>query len=105
MNTKLVDSPVQIIKSLTIEEPIFLEGKLQTAKNKLTWQENQQQLMEFQKKISERRGGKPFDPPPEEIIHQMREERTEQIMNACFPELAQSQLQEEKEQMNRICYD
>ncbi len=35
--------------------------------------------------IFERRGGKPFDPSIDEIIHQMREERNQQLMEACFP--------------------
>jgi hypothetical protein len=96
MNTKLVESLVQIIESITPEEQTILEEKLQAKKQKPTWQENQQKLRELQKKVFERRGGKPLEPSPEEIIHQIREERTEQIMMASFPDLDPSSYKEEK---------
>ena len=69
MNTKLVDSLVQIINSLTEEEKELLEQKLE----------------------HKHRKSKPLDIPVEDIIHEMREERTEQIMRASFPQMYSSQ--------------
>lgn len=79
MNTKLVESLVQIIESLTPEEQTILEEKLQANKNKPNWQENQQKLRELQKKVFERRKGKPFDPPLDYYIQEGRDERDRQI--------------------------
>jgi hypothetical protein len=87
MNTKLLDSLVQIIESLTPEEQTILEKKLQAKKNKPNWQENQQKLIELRQKIFERRGGKPFDPPLDYYIQEARDERDQQIdavMGICF---------------------
>ena len=38
------------------------------------------------KKIQARSGGNPFKPFVTEIIHQMRNERDEQLIQACFPQ-------------------
>lgn len=87
MNTKLLDSLVQIIESLTSEEQTILEEKLQAKKNKPNWQENQQKLIELRQKIFERRGGKPFEPPLDYYIQEARDERDQQLdelMNNCF---------------------
>jgi len=83
INVPLVESLVQVILSLSQEERSLLEEKLNRKKN---WRETLKQIDELQAKIRERRGGKPFNPPIDEIIHQMREERTEQILQACFGE-------------------
>lgn len=82
-NVPLVESLVQVILSLSQEERELLEEKLNRKKN---WQETLKQIDELQAKIREDRGGKPFNPPIDKIIHQMREERTEQILQACFGE-------------------
>ncbi|AFY76018.1 MAG: hypothetical protein IGR93_17765 [Hydrococcus sp. C42_A2020_068] len=66
MNTKLVNSLVQIIQSLTPEEQALLEERLQSKKN---WQQEYQKLLEVRAKIFARRKGKPLEPTPEEIIH------------------------------------
>lgn len=92
MNTQLVDSLVQGILSLSEEERALLESKLEPVllelklKRQKKSQEAFQQLIELGDKINARRGGKPLDPPPEEIIQQMREERTEQLMRSGFPQ-------------------
>ena len=83
MNTKLVESLVQVINSLSEEEKKLLESKLQT---KSDWKKQRSRIIERAKKIHARRGGKPFQPSVTEIIHQMREERDEQLMQACFPQ-------------------
>jgi hypothetical protein len=82
MNAKLIDSLVQIINSLTAEERKLLEEKLHDSPNS---QENLQKMQELGDKISARREGKPLEPRVDEIIHQMRDERTQQLMQACCP--------------------
>lgn len=79
MNTKLVESLAQIIQSLSPEEMALLEDKLYHKHNS---QEEYRKLLDLRTKVYARRGDRPLDPPPEEIIHQMREERTEQLIQA-----------------------
>ena len=83
MNVPLVESLVQVILPLSPEERDLLEERLH---RKTDWRETLQKIEEHAAKVSDRRGGKPIEPPPEEIIRQMREERTEQLMHNCFPE-------------------
>ncbi len=83
MNTQLVESLVQVINSLSKEERNLLQEKLQRQSN---WEEQRSRIIERAKKIHARRGGKPFKPSVTEIIHQMREERDEQLMQACCPQ-------------------
>ena len=83
MNTKLVESLVQVINSLSEEEKELLEQKL---KPQSGWEKQRSRIIEKANKIHARRGGKPFKPSVTEIIHQMREERDEQLMQACFPQ-------------------
>jgi hypothetical protein len=85
MNTQLVHSLVQIIESLTDEERQLLNANLDRKKN---WQDTKQQLTQLHSQITTRRGGQPLDLAAEKIteqIHQMREERTQEITDACFP--------------------
>lgn len=83
MNTKLVESLVEVINSLSEEERNLLQEKLQRQED---WEKQRSRIIERAKKIHARRGGKPFKPSVTEIIHQMREERDEQMMQACFPQ-------------------
>ena len=83
MNTKLVESLVQVINSLSSEEKKLLEEKLQ---HQSDWEKQRNRIIARAKKNHARRGGKPFKPSVTEIIHQMREERDEQLMQACFPQ-------------------
>ena len=83
MNTKLVESLVEVINSLSEEEKNLLQEKLQRQSD---WEKQRSRIIARAKKIHARRGGKPFKPSVTEIIHQMREERDEQLMQACFPE-------------------
>lgn len=83
MNTKLVESLVQVINSLSEEEKKLLEEKLQPESD---WEKQRSRIIERAKKISDRNQGKPLSPSVTEIIHQMREERDEQLMRACFPQ-------------------
>jgi hypothetical protein len=77
MNTQLVESLVQVINSLSEEERNFLREKMQPQSD---WEKQRSRIIERAKKIHARRGGKPFKPSVTEIIHQMREERDEQLM-------------------------
>ncbi len=43
-----------------------------------TWQETLEQILRLGARIKARRGGKPL-PPPEEVIREMREERSAQL--------------------------
>jgi ADP-glucose pyrophosphorylase len=84
MNTQLVNSLVQIIESLTEEERQLLNSHLDRNKN---WQAAKLSLTQLHAQIAARQGGQPLDLSTEAIveqIHQMREERTQQIMDACF---------------------
>ena len=83
MNTQLVDSLVQIIQSLPKEERALLNEKLQESDGGDTLL----RIRKLRSEINAARDGKPFDPPIEEIIYQMREERDRQILSACFPQL------------------
>ena len=83
MNTQLVESLVQVINSLSEEERNLLEEKLH---HKSDWEATLERIEARRKKIHARTGGKPFKPSVTEIIHQMREERDEQLMQACCPQ-------------------
>lgn len=83
MNTQLVESLVQIILSLSPEESALLEEQLE---QKTNWRKTLQRIREHRATIYAERSGKPFDPPVEEVIRQMREERTEELMRACVPD-------------------
>ncbi|WP_319422129.1 hypothetical protein [Pleurocapsa sp. FMAR1] len=83
MNTKLVESLVQVINSLSEEEKKLLEEKL---KPQSGWEEQRSRIIKRGKIISDRNQGKPLSPSVTKIIHQMREERDEQLMQACCPQ-------------------
>lgn len=91
MNTKLIDSLVQLILSLEPEEQALLEEKLFAKTTQPNWQEEYQKLLNLRAKISARREGKPLSPSPEQLLEQMRSERTDQLMSACFPSLTPKQ--------------
>lgn len=82
MNVPLVESLMQVILALPPEERTLLEERLHRQTN---WRETLQQIDNLQAQIKADRGGKPLDLPVDEIIHQMREERTEELMRNCFP--------------------
>jgi hypothetical protein len=83
MNEPLVESLVQVILSLSLEERTLLEERLH---RKTNWRETLEQIKEHKTAIHARRGGKPFAPPIDEVIRQMREERTNELIRASFPE-------------------
>jgi hypothetical protein len=72
-------------ESLTKEERQLLHEKLD---RKSDWQNARHRLAELHDQIAARRGGQPLDLDTEDLVeqlHQMREERTQQLMDACFP--------------------
>ena len=75
MNTKLVESLVQIIQSLTPEEQALLSTKLKLKNN---WQEEYQKLLQLRARVFTCHGEKPFDPPLDEYIQITRDERKAQ---------------------------
>ncbi|MBW4475051.1 MAG: hypothetical protein KME45_32425 [Stenomitos rutilans HA7619-LM2] len=81
MNTKLVESLAQIIQSLAPEEQTLLEERLKATPKK-DWRQSYQELNELRERIFARRDGQPLSPEPDEIIWQMREERTAEIMQS-----------------------
>ena len=83
MNLPLVESLVQVILALSPEERTLLEEKLH---RKTNWRETLERIDEHRAAAHTERGGKPLALPVDEIIHQMRAERTEELMRACFPE-------------------
>ncbi len=83
MNTQLVDGLAQIIQSLSEEEKALLDKKLK----KPDWRETLARIDKLRNDINARSAEKPLDPSVDQIIHQMREERDQQILSACFPDL------------------
>jgi len=81
MNTKLIESLVQIIQSLAPEEQLLLENRLKIPRKDRN--QSYQELIELREKIFTRRGGQPLLPEPDEMIWQMREERIAEIMRSC----------------------
>ena len=84
MNTQLVESIVQLIKTLNPEEQALIEAKLHSQED---WETEEQKLWQLKKQISERRNHQPFDPPIEEYVHITREERNaqhDQLMSELF---------------------
>ena len=75
MNTQLVESIVELIKSLTPEEQALIEAKLHSQED---WKAEYQKLWQLKRQISERRNHQPFNPPAEEYVHMTTEERNAQ---------------------------
>jgi hypothetical protein len=82
MNRPLVESLVEVILSLSPEERALLDERLY---RKTNWRETLKQIDEHRAAIQAERGDKPL-PSVDEVIRQMREERTEELVRACFPQ-------------------
>ncbi len=83
LDTYLQEHPEETFFSLVKEA---LENKLASSETKPTWEKTLERIEARRKTIHVRTGGKPFKPSVTEIIHQMRDERDEQLMQACFPQ-------------------
>ncbi len=86
MNTQLVESIIQLIKTLTPEEQALVEAKLHSQED---WQSEHQKLLQLKRKVSKRRNNQPFTSPIEDYLYLAREEHTAQqdeFMANCFGE-------------------
>jgi len=84
MNTKLVDSLVAVIRSLTPEEQTLLEEKLKPRSN---WDVQKEKLQEIHAQIAARRGEESFDLGLADYVQQGRDERTvqqDELMREVF---------------------
>ena len=88
MNTQLVKTLAQIIKSLSEEERRLLEVELQPQSD---WETIKKRIIERGKAIDRRLGGKPFNPSIDDVFYQMREERSQELMQACFSDASQGE--------------
>jgi hypothetical protein len=85
MNTQLIESLIQVINSLSKEERNLLEEKLQHQAN---WEKIRARILKRGKVINERLTSLSYGQRTvsvSEIIHQMREERDEQLMQTYLP--------------------
>lgn len=85
MNTKLIESLAQAVLALNSEERTLFQSYLEnvTSSTQLT---DSQRLDAFQANLRARHGGNLPKIPVEDMIYQMREERDEQLLQACFPQ-------------------
>lgn len=83
MNTQLVKTLAQIIQTLSEEERILLESELHSQQD---WETTKKRILERNQKICQQREGKSLEPSIDEIFYQMREERSQELMQACSPE-------------------
>ncbi|MDB9519712.1 hypothetical protein PN466_22470 [Roseofilum reptotaenium CS-1145] len=79
MNTKLVDSIVQLIDALPPKEQKLLHEKIERKQN---WQETKERILKRGQAIRERQGDDFYD-AIDEVFHQMREERSQELFEAC----------------------
>lgn len=66
MNTQLVESIVQLIKTLTPEEQALIEAKLCSQED---WQSEHQKLLQLKQKVAARRDNQSFDSPLEDYLY------------------------------------
>ncbi|AFY32266.1 hypothetical protein [Calothrix sp. PCC 7507] len=82
MNIQLVESLANAIKALSIEERELLNQKLISQSN---WQTLRPKVLANAQAMQQRRSGQSFEPDVDQIIHQMREERDQQLLVDLFP--------------------
>ncbi|NET59634.1 MAG: hypothetical protein F6K47_26840 [Symploca sp. SIO2E6] len=81
MNIQLVESLANVIQALSSEERELLNEKLA---EKSSWQSLRAKIEANAQAIQQRRGNQFLETDVDEIIHQMREERDEQLMAGLF---------------------
>mgnify|MGYP000538051400 CR=1 FL=1 len=81
MNIQLVEGLADAIRALSPEERRLLEEKLGVRSH---WQETLAELRQHKAEIHADRAGQTFEPSIEETIQQMRDERTEQLVQSSF---------------------
>jgi hypothetical protein len=83
MNVKLIDSLVKVIASLSEAERNLLHQKLN---HQQTWQVSQRRLLALHQRIQSSTGGMALDIQTEDLIHQQRQQRDQQLTSLCLPE-------------------
>lgn len=78
MNIQLVESLASAIKALSTEEQELLNQKLTHQSN---WQNLRTKILADAQAVQQRRNGQAFEPDIDQIIHQMREERDEELLS------------------------
>lgn len=91
MNIQLVESLAQVIQALAPEEQQLLEEKLNRRRKSPPAagddrQTTYKRIKALRADIFARRGNQQLEPSTAELIQQMREERTEQLLCSSFPE-------------------
>ncbi|UKO97668.1 hypothetical protein [Nostoc sp. UHCC 0870] len=87
MNVQLVESLANAIKALSPEERDLLNQKLTHQSN---WQNLRARILAHAQAIQQRLRCQSFEPDISDIIHQMREERDQQLVADLFPSEEQS---------------
>ncbi|RUS98444.1 hypothetical protein DSM106972_080730 [Dulcicalothrix desertica PCC 7102] len=78
MNIQLVESLANAIKALSTEERELLNQKLT---HKSNWQNLRTKILADAQAVQQRRNGQASEPDIDQIIHQMREERDEELLS------------------------
>lgn len=78
MNIQLVESLANAIKALSTEERELLNQKLTHQSN---WQNLRTKILADAQAVQQRRNGQASEPDIDQIIHQMREERDEELLS------------------------
>lgn len=79
MNTKLVDAILQLIDALPPKEQKLLHEKIERKQN---WQQTKERILKRGKAIGKRQRDNFYD-AIDEVFHQMREERSQELFEAC----------------------
>jgi hypothetical protein len=79
VNIQLIKTLAEIIHSLSEEERTLLETELQAKTN---WEITKERILQRGKAIEQRLAGNLLTPSIDDIFYQMREERSEQLMQA-----------------------
>ncbi len=82
MNIQLVESLANAIKALSPEERELLNQKLTHQSN---WQNLRPRILANAQAIGQRLSGQCLEPDIDDIIHQIREERDQQLLADLFP--------------------
>jgi hypothetical protein len=82
MNIQLVESLANAIQALPPEERALLNEKLAQPSD---WPSFRAKILAHAQAIQQRRGDRPLGVDIDAIIHQMREERDEQLMTGLSP--------------------
>ncbi|MBE9155942.1 hypothetical protein IQ265_03715 [Nodosilinea sp. LEGE 06152] len=83
MNTKLVNSILQVIESLSEAERRLLYTKLD---RKAAWKVSQNRLRHLHQRLRQTNGGDMADLPIADLLHQERQQREHILLNSVSPE-------------------